>query len=97
MGVPEFYRWLAEKYTKVMVDMVEEESVEIDNVKIPVDTSKPKPNNNEYNNLYIDMNRIIRPCFHPEDRVTIQCSVSLLLSYVACGFWIRVSKCGVIR
>ncbi|XP_061373067.1 5'-3' exoribonuclease 3-like isoform X3 [Gastrolobium bilobum] len=52
MGVPSFYRWLIEKYPRA-----------VENVDIAISN----PDFVGFDNLYLDMNGIIHPCFHPED------------------------------
>ncbi|KAJ8099407.1 XRN 5'-3' exonuclease N-terminus-domain-containing protein [Lipomyces tetrasporus] len=66
-NVPALFRWLSRKYPKIISPVIEEPDVVIDDVSYPADYSRPNPNG-ELDNLYLDMNGIVHPCSHPENR-----------------------------
>jgi len=44
MGVPALFRWLSQRYPKIVSPVIEEEPQEIDGVIVPVDYTKPNSN-----------------------------------------------------
>ena len=68
MGVPAFFRWLTQKYSRTLVDALEQTAGELAGTET-LDISLPNPNGVEFDNLYLDFNGIVHQCAHPEDAV----------------------------
>jgi 5'-3' exoribonuclease 2 len=68
MGVPSFFRWIVQKYPKVTSQCKEDSPKVVKDIILPLDATRPNPNGSEYDNLYLDMNGIIHPCTHPENK-----------------------------
>ncbi|XP_054815833.1 5'-3' exoribonuclease 3-like isoform X2 [Prosopis cineraria] len=60
MGVPAFYKWLLNKYHNVAVKARQDTGG-------TVDTTNSNADALVFDNLYLDLNGVIHPCFHPDD------------------------------
>ncbi|SCV06154.1 LANO_0H23288g1_1 [Lachancea nothofagi CBS 11611] len=79
MGVPSFFRWLSRKYPKIISPVLEDTPQIVDGVALPIDYAGVNPNG-ELENLYLDMNGIVHPCSHPENRPPPETEDEMLLA-----------------
>ena len=68
MGVPAFFKWLTLRYPNIVIDAKEEIELGINLNKIIETNYNRETEIPLIDNLYFDMNGIIHPCAHPQDR-----------------------------
>ena len=68
MGVPAFFRWLMLRYPKIVIEAREELELGFDINQVIKNNTGVDERMPTIDNLYFDMNGIIHPCAHPEDR-----------------------------
>ena len=68
MGVPAFFRWLTMRYPNILIEAREDLEIGFDINKIIYNNLGVDSRIPQIDNLYFDMNGIIHPCAHPEDR-----------------------------
>ncbi|XP_058130661.1 5'-3' exoribonuclease 2 homolog [Anopheles ziemanni] len=84
MGVPAFFRWLTRKYPSVIIECVEQKTIDDEGNVHYEDMNNPNPNRVEFDNLYLDMNGIIHPCTHPEDKPAPKDEDEMMLAIFEC-------------
>uniref|UniRef100_A0A182J174 5'-3' exoribonuclease n=1 Tax=Anopheles atroparvus TaxID=41427 RepID=A0A182J174_ANOAO len=84
MGVPAFFRWLSRKYPSVIIECVEQKTVDDEGNVHYEDMNNPNPNRVEFDNLYLDMNGIIHPCTHPEDKPAPKNEEEMMVAIFEC-------------
>lgn len=63
MGVPAFFRWLSSRNPSIILNAQENDEDWEDPENDPTSNINP-----EVDNLYLDLNGIIHPCCHPENK-----------------------------
>jgi 5'-3' exoribonuclease 2 len=81
MGVPAFFKWLTLRYPKIVIDAIDEIDLTREITNFLKNYTKNESSMPDIDNFYLDMNGIIHPCAHPQDRVNIYFIIKIASTY----------------